>query len=341
MSQAAQLQLAYFGKLPSRGDFVKSPNQTQLLDTLDRWLSQAMEMLAEDPGWKTVYDAWQPVQFAFLGSQSRLAIAGTVMASNDQSSRRFPFLAAAALEIDQPLPFIARSPLALTRLWTRASHQMQELVSAADPAEGLRNLAQTQFAVEIGAGAQAYDASFKDFIEFQTVAGLEQMLRADGQTLCLRRTLVALGILLEPVMSAGTSRLDKGLTLPLPSDPVYRSLVASFWLDLVSGFLKRGDFELSLFLGRVGNETTGQGQGQRGRSERLVIGFNGASSRTLHGIMSPLAYGEVNIDIDDPQWVDQHAGSRYGVAKLSSYLEQPQLSLRAALDTFREVFIGE
>ena len=65
MSQAAQLQLAYFGKLPSRGDFVKSPNQTQLLDTLDRWLSQAMEMLAEDPGWKTVYDAWQPVQFAF------------------------------------------------------------------------------------------------------------------------------------------------------------------------------------------------------------------------------------------------------------------------------------
>ncbi|MCZ3099973.1 hypothetical protein NYZ00_18800, partial [Acinetobacter baumannii] len=96
--------------------------------------------------------------------------------------------------------------------------------------------------------------SFKDFIEFQTVAGLEQMLRADGQTLCLRRTLVALGILLEPVMSAGTSRLDKGLTLPLPSDPVYRSLVASFWLDLVSGFLKRGDFELSLFLGRVGNE---------------------------------------------------------------------------------------
>ena len=71
------------------------------------------------------------------------------------------------------------------------------------------------------------------------------------------------------------------------------------------------------------------------------IGFNGASSRTLHGIMSPLAYGEVNIDIDDPQWVDQHAGSRYGVAKLASYLEQPQLSLRAALDTFREVFIGE
>ncbi|XQU67678.1 hypothetical protein OJJOAM_000409 [Cupriavidus sp. H18C1] len=91
----------------------------------------------------------------------------------------------------------------------------------------------------------------------------------------------------------------------------------------------------------MGNETTGQGQGQRGRSERLVIGFNGASSRTLHGIMSPLAYGEVNIDIDDPQWVDQHAGSRYGVAKLASYLEQPQLSLRAALDTFREVFIGE
>ncbi len=130
-------------------------------------------------------------------------------------------------------------------------------------------------------------------------------------------------------MSSGSSRLEKGLTLPLPADPLYRSLVASFWLELVSRFLQRADFELSLFLGRING------------AERLVIGFNGASSRTLHSIISPLAYAEQNINIDDPEWVDQHVSTEYGMGKFVSYLDQPQLSLRVAVDTFREVFIGE
>ncbi len=329
MSQPTQLQLSYFGKLPSRGDFVKSANNAQLLDTLDRWLAQGMELLAEDPGWKTIYDGWKPVQFAFLGSRSKLAIAGTLMASSDLSSRRFPFLAAAALEVDRPLNFIARSPLALARLWTRAGRQMRALGEAPDATEGLRLLAQTQFGVETGSGAQAYDASFADFIDFQTVSGLEHMLRAQGQPIHLRRALLGLGILLQPVMASGSSQLEKGLTLPLPSDPLYRSLVASFWLELVSRFLHRADFELSLFLGEIAGR------------ERLVIGFNGASSRTLHSIISPLAYAEQNINIDDPEWVEQHVGGEYGMAKFVSYLDQPQLSLRVAIDTFREVFIGE
>lgn len=206
---------------------------------------------------------------------------------------------------------------------------MLSLSRADDATEGLRLLAESQHDVETGAGAQTYDASFSDFIDFQTVAGLEQMLRAEGHTIRLRRTLLALGTLLQPVMSSGSSRLEKGLTLPLPADPLYRSLVASFWLELVSRFLQRADFELSLFLGRING------------AERLVIGFNGASSRTLHSIISPLAYAEQNINIDDPEWVDQHVSTEYGMGKFVSYLDQPQLSLRVAVDTFREVFIGE
>ncbi|PZX26006.1 conserved hypothetical protein [Cupriavidus phytorum] len=329
MSQPTQLQLSYFGKIPSRGDFVKSANNTQLLDTLDRWLAQGMELLAEDPAWKACYDAWKPMHFAFLGSQSKLAIAGVLMASSDLSSRRFPFLTAAAMEVERPLQFIARSPLALARLWTRAGQQMHALAQASDATEGLQLLAQSQLGVETGAGAQTHDASFADFIDFQTVAGLEHMLAGQGQHVRLRRTLLALGILLQPLMSSGSSHLEKGLTLPLPADPLYRSLVASFWLELVSRFLHRADFELSIFLGQIGG------------NERLVIGFNGASSRTLHGVISPLAYAEQNINIDDPEWVEQHVNGDYGMAKFVSYMDQPQLSLRLALDTFREVFAGE
>ena len=46
--------------------------------------------------------------------------------------------------------------------------------------------------------------------------------------------MLALGLLLQPVMASGSSHLEKGLTLPLPDDPFYRNLVATFWLDLVT-----------------------------------------------------------------------------------------------------------
>ena len=43
-------QPSYFGKLPSRGDFLKGQYNPQLLKVLDEWLAQGLELLAEDPG---------------------------------------------------------------------------------------------------------------------------------------------------------------------------------------------------------------------------------------------------------------------------------------------------
>ena len=41
MIRPVTVPLAYFGKLPSRGDFVRSPSQAGLIQTLDRWLARA------------------------------------------------------------------------------------------------------------------------------------------------------------------------------------------------------------------------------------------------------------------------------------------------------------
>jgi len=134
MTQTVQAQIAYFGKIPSRGDFVKSAHNPQLLATLDRWIAEAMELLTDDPRWKIVYENAKPMHFAFLGSRSKLAIAGHMVASHDQSSRRFPFLAATALEVEKPLTFLAHSPLAFARLWSRVSAQMKPLLGVSEPA---------------------------------------------------------------------------------------------------------------------------------------------------------------------------------------------------------------
>ena len=328
MTQSVQAQLAYFGKIPSRGDFVKSTHNPQLLQTLDRWVAHATELLAEDPRWKIVYDNAKPMHFAFLGSQSRLAIAGHMMSSRDNASRRFPLLAATALEVERPLPFLARSPLAFARLWTRAAVQVRTLYECEEPASALQALGDTQVPIDVGGPGTSHDGTFNDFIEHQSLYGLQQMLLESGHPVRLRGAMLALGSLLRPVMQSGSSHIERGLTLPLPVDPFYRSLVAAFWLELIAPFVAQADFELAIFIGTIAER------------ERLIIGFNGASSKTLLSVVDPQTYAAHNIDIDDPEWIDAHAQNDHQISKLVSYLDQPQLSLRVAIDAFREAFIG-
>ncbi|HDR8984075.1 TPA: type VI secretion system-associated protein TagF [Burkholderia vietnamiensis] len=328
MTQTVQAQIAYFGKIPSRGDFVKSPHNPQLLQTLDRWIAQALELLAEDPRWKIVYEDAKPMHFAFLGSRSKLAIAGHMVASHDVSMRRFPFLGATALEVERPLAFLARSPLAFARLWSRVAAQMPALLAKEEPPGALQALGDTQVPIDVGGPGTSHDGTFNDFVGHQSLYGLQQMLLESGHPVRLRGAMLALGSLLRPVMQSGSSHIERGLTLPLPVDPFYRSLVAAFWLELIAPFVAQADFELAIFIGTIAER------------ERLIVGFNGASSKTLLSVVDPQTYAAHNIDIDDPEWIDAHAQNDHRISKLVSYLDQPQLSLRVAIDAFREAFIG-
>ncbi|MFT3721059.1 type VI secretion system-associated protein TagF [Pseudorhodoferax sp.] len=319
--------LLYFGKLPSRGDFVRSAHAPGLIQTLDRWLTSGVEALAVDPRWKEVYDQARPAHFAFLGSHNPHGLVGHLLASRDASGRRFPFITAARLETDAPLAFLARSPLALSRAWLRLGAAARNAHDAADAGPALGELAGIEVAVE--SAANAYDASLRDFLDMQTVSGLTAMLAQAGHVLDLRQLVLGLGLLLQPLPASGAHSLDRGLLLPLPADPLYRSLVAALWLDLVAGFLARADFELALFL-----PTPDDGP------PVLALGFDGASARSLHALLDPAFGREVYIDTRDAAWVEEHLGQDYGVHKLSTYLAQGGMSLRQAVQTFKEAFLG-
>ena len=117
---SSPVTLACFGKLPARGDFVRSGGRAQLTHTLDRWLTQGMELLAADARWKLNYDQVPPAHFAFLGTQGRVALAGHLTASADASGRRFPFVMAGMFDVPSASQgFLACSPSALARLWSR------------------------------------------------------------------------------------------------------------------------------------------------------------------------------------------------------------------------------
>ena len=318
--------IGYFGKIPSRADFVKGGSDPKVLQVLDEWLARSMDMLSTDARWKLTYDAVQPLNFALFGPRRRAAIAGHISASSDQSSRRFPFLMAGSIDVDEPSAFAANSPLVLTRLWNRLENLSGGVLGAEDAAGPLQAL--NGNTVELDLRATAYDAAFADFLELQTVGGLDAMLAQAGFACSVRQILLALGMLLQPVMASSSSRLEKSLVLPLPTDPIYRYLVAAFWMHVVTPFLARADFELSLFVTRLEDKPV------------LVLGFSGASPQTLLGIMDPRVGEDHHISFDHLDWVEEQVNEDYAIQKVSAYLDQSGLSLKSARDSLRTSFIG-
>lgn len=326
MSQTATAAVSYFGKIPARGDFVRTADDHQLMALLDRWAGSSIELLARNPDWKRLYDATPGVAYAFLGSRSRLVVCGHLRPSHDASSRRFPLLSAIRLEVGQPLAFLARSPLALSRVWAGLSRLSANAVTADAPEEPLRTLGEARY--ELAVDPLAYQAPFEDFLDMETIGSLQARLRDAGHAeVSLRHMLPALGLLLQPLLTGGGISIDKGLELPLPTDSLHRPLVAAFWLDLVAGFIARGDFELAVL---VRDES----------GPRLVIGFNGAQDQVLGAVLDPSVAADYLIRGSQAGWVEDYLPGDYALNRLASYLDRDDLSLKTARKLFCETFLG-
>lgn len=323
----APIQLVYFGKLPSRGDFLRSSSaSTPLVQTLDRWMSRTMELMASDPRWKQVYDEAPPAQFAFLGARRTVGLAGHLMPSHDASGRRYPFIVAGSFDVPEPESFLGTSPLTLSGLWTRLE-QASQLAHACEDADGIHD-ALAKAEQQLHQPLPGPTPHFQEFLQTQSLASLEALL-GDGRPISsLRQTLLALGLLLQPVLTLGGARLERGVMLPLVKDPLYRPFIAAFWLDLIAGFVRRSALELGIFVTRT--------QG----TPILIVGFNGACPRSLRTVFDPQSCSHDNIEFSRSDWVERSVDTDYGLKKLSSYLRDPQLTLSQARQTFRETFLG-
>lgn len=313
-------RIGYFGKLPSRTDFVKSTHDGAVLGILDEWLASVMAALPADARWKFHYDAMAPLHFAFVGPQRRHAIAGHIVGSSDQSGRRFPFLLMRTVDVAEPRTFLRECPLVLAPLWTGMATLAHSVTAATDPTAHLVSANE-----QSGALAEHCGTALDAFLDTGTISSLAALLgRADTH-----RLILALGLVLRPVLAHAPEDLEKSMVLPLPENASARYAVAAFWMTLVAPFLRGRDVELALFVTRIGQEPV------------LVIGFAGASARTMQAIIDPLLARELQVDFCDTAWVDEQKGAGIDFRALASYLEQPQIPLRLTRDLFLQTFVGE
>jgi type VI secretion system protein ImpM len=318
MRAAVSDRTGYFGKVPARSDFVKVAHDGAVVNMLDAWLAQVMSRLPADPRWKINYDAMAPVSFAFVGPRRHHAVCGHLVASHDQSGRRFPFLMMRALDVADPVAFVSRCPVAFEPLWGFFESIAPRVLGASDPAPHLQAISDSTLALG------ECDGSLAAFLATGTVGSLAALFALPDAS----RLILALGLLLQPVMHSKPTALHKSLVLPLPEDEAMRCIAAAFWLELVAPFLRGGDFDLALFLTRQDDRPV------------LVIGFCGAATETLRAIIDPLAGLEQQVRFGDNGWVDEQLGIDIDVRALASYLDQPELPLRVARDLFLKTFIG-
>jgi type VI secretion system protein ImpM len=316
-----------FGKIPSRGDFVRGTGQYPLITLLDRWASRAMEMLSEDSRWKIAYDSASAVDFLFVGARSRISVVGHLRPSTDSSGRRFPLITAAMVERDDSLMFRC-GPSGLQPSYATLARIAERGTAGAEAGLLLNELDTVNCAADFNNAISADPLG--NFVRHTTLDRLADMLALNSSE-ALRRIILALGLLLRPVLGQGSVQIDKDLVLPLPAEERHRHRVAGLWLYLASAFLRRTAVELQLLIAR------------RAQQPHFVLGFNGDSPLTLVSTLMPETMADRRILLTDPEWVDQQAEITrdYGLAKLSSYLAQPTITLEQAITTFREVFLGE
>lgn len=316
----------YFGKIASRGDFVKSASGANVIALIDNWVAQGMEMLIADPAWKAYYDNAGAIDFLFIALRKRHAICGCLIPSRDASSRRFPFIAATLFEVDEALSFLRFSPLALERHLGHKRALVHHASKTHDAADTLTKLSDALLEGSL-AQANVVDA-YEAFLLNMSVTDLADALTLEDGPAAVRRMVLAVGYLLQPILTNFAVPPQKGITLPLPRDPARFALVKALWLDLISVFLPRAEFELSIFSGI-----------HYGKS-KLIVTFNGTTPSAFRALFEEQAAHEHLIDVAESTWVEDYVHQDPATFKLSSYLEHGNLSLRQMVDTFRQGFAG-
>jgi type VI secretion system protein ImpM len=128
------------------------------------------------------------------------------------------------------------------------------------------------------------------------------------------------------VMSHGAANLNKALVLPIPKSD-HSPKAATFWLGLVMGFIQQHAIELSALIYH------------RNEQPVLLIGFQGADSTTLAGLMRGDFSGDHWVDVFDAAWIDSYLENDAGLARLEQVLEDEQISLLDVIKIFNDIFL--
>jgi type VI secretion system protein ImpM len=311
------LPLIYFGKLPSRGDFIRTRSHINETNALDQWVSQALTHSG------AILDEATVLNFSHVDTVSGQIITGILIASHDSSHRYYPLIGFSVMHLDKPKSWLNYLPIKSLALWRSIYQALSCAQSKTDNSEIMALL--NDWLLTIDQSASTY---YYDFISTTTLQDIARSMAIDKSQLI--QQIIATGLLFLPTYNKGFSGLNKTLCWTLSTDKDCSIQMATFWHDLIHGFYQPHQLHLNTYLYRSASHY------------RLLLSFTKPNSDVLSQLSSTKnTYPTDWIIIDDSAWTQSYIDEDIGLTRFNKILLQDDLSLYDTRQLFNKIFLAQ
>lgn len=323
-----QLPLVYFGKLPSRGDFVRARHHIAETNAIDHWVSQAMAVSGTILSEKTAAAKEMVfLHFSHVDTVSKQVITGLLLPSHDSSGRRYPVIGFSLMHLDKPKIWMNYLPIKSMALWDEIQQALMTAKQATDGAQMIEHLNACMLSIDKNASTQYYD-----FINTVSLTDLAILMDSDKSKLV--EQIIATGLLFLPTYSKGFSGLNKVIHWTLPADKTQAIYMATFWHDLIHGFYQPHQLPLNTYLYRSAERY------------QLLMSFTKPDGELL----SQLADSDTHQDNGEPDdwvtiaksaWTQSYIDNDIGLSRFNNLLLQDDLALYEVRQLFKTIFLAQ
>jgi type VI secretion system ImpM family protein len=232
MSSTRPLDPVYFGKLPTRGDFVRSGSSRPSVRALDDWLQRGLHhaKTRQPRAFERAFDDALACCFFFSPREVPGALIGVMQPSRDRSGRRYPFLIALDAGGRQfRARQLAHVPVQMGAFFERAHTLAQRVVNGDLQADDL--LDRLDAATLSNRSDTAPVRDYKRYLRQTPLKRLWEQLWVHPDGARKHLLIKKLIDVLQPFREHLPARLSYGLQFPLGDEHPAGPYTTSFWWE--------------------------------------------------------------------------------------------------------------